>query len=157
MLQRFQTLFLAIIVVSMGIMMAMPLWEKTALDDSQSLQLTALRLTHQQGTSANITPVWYVAMLGAIVAGIAAFAIFQYRNRLRQALLCGINSLVMTVLMGVLMYLIFGQSKDLFEPENTGGFGYGFYALVVAMLSNVLANRFIRRDEKFVKSQDRFR
>lgn len=157
MLQRFQTLFLAIIALSMGGVIAMPLWEKTSLDTTQSLHLTATALTHKQGTTAHVTPVWYVALLAGIVAVVAIVAIFQYRNRMRQALLCVINSLIMTVLMIILMYLIFGKSKDLFDPQNKGNFDYGFYALVVALLSNALANRFIRRDEKFVRSQDRFR
>ena len=63
----------------------------------------------------------------------------------------------MTIIMGLIMYFIFGKAKDLFEPAVAGTFGFGFYALVTAMLANVLANRFIRRDEKLVRSQDRMR
>ncbi|MEZ4902442.1 MAG: DUF4293 family protein [Spirosomataceae bacterium] len=112
MLQRIQTLFLAIVAVGMIGMMALPIWDKISLDATQSAHLTAFRLIHQQGISSTITPVWYLAALGAIVAAIAIFAIFQYKNRLLQSGLCAVNSILMTIVMGLIMYFIFGKAKD---------------------------------------------
>ncbi|MDF7819537.1 DUF4293 domain-containing protein [Runella sp. MFBS21] len=157
MLQRIQTLFLAIVVVGMVGMISLPIWEKVAVDATQSVQLTALRLTHTTGNSSMITPTWYLALLGALIAGVALFAIFQYKNRLLQSGLCAVNSILMTIIMGLVMYFIFGKAKNLFGVSASGDFSFGFYSLIVAMLANVLANRFIRRDEKFVRSQDRMR
>lgn len=157
MLQRIQTLFLAIVVVGMVGMISLPIWEKVAIDATQSVQLTALRLTHTTGNSSMITPTWYLALLGALIAGVALFAIFQYKNRLLQSGLCAVNSILMTIIMGLVMYFIFGKAKNLFDVSASGDFSFGFYSLIVAMLANVLANRFIRRDEKFVRSQDRMR
>lgn len=157
MLQRIQTLFLALVAVGMGGMMSLPIWDKSTVDATQSVHLTALRLIHQQGSSSAITPVWYLALLGALVAALAAFALSQYKNRLVQSGLCAANSILMTIIMGLVMYFVFGNAKNLFDPESTGNFGLGFYSLVLAMLANVLANRFIRRDEKFVRSQERMR
>lgn len=157
MIQRIQTLFLVLIAVAMGIMIAFPIWSKTATDGTQSVQLDALHLTHQQGITANITPVWYIALLGGVVAAIAIYTIFQYRNRMRQAVFCGINSLVMTAIVALVMYFIFKQGQPLFDAQVQGEFKIGFYALLVALLSNFFANRFIRRDEKFVRSQERMR
>lgn len=157
MLQRIQTLFLAIVVVGMVGMISLPIWEKVAVDANQSVQLTALRLTHTTGNSSMITPTWYLALLGALIAGVALFAIFQYKNRLLQSGLCAVNSILMTIIMGLVMYFIFGKAKKLFDVSASGDFSFGFYSLIVAMLANVLANRFIRRDEKFVRSQERMR
>ncbi|WP_028668501.1 DUF4293 domain-containing protein [Runella zeae] len=157
MLQRIQTLFLAIVVVGMVGMISLPIWEKIAVDANQSVQLTALRLTHTAGNSSMITPTWYLALLGALIAGVALFAIFQYKNRLLQSGLCAVNSILMTIIMGLVMYFIFGKAKKLFDVSASGDFSFGFYSLIVAMLANVLANRFIRRDEKFVRSQERMR
>lgn len=157
MLQRIQTLFLAIVVVGMVGMISLPIWEKIAVDANQSVQLTALRLTHTTGNSSMITPTWYLALLGALIAGVALFAIFQYKNRLLQSGLCAVNSILMTIIMGLVMYFIFGKAKKLFDVSASGDFSFGFYSLIVAMLANVLANRFIRRDEKFVRSQERMR
>jgi glucan phosphoethanolaminetransferase (alkaline phosphatase superfamily) len=157
MLQRIQTLFLALVAAGMAGMIALPIWDKTSLDTTQSAHLTAFRLIHQQGTTSIISPVWYLALLGVIVAGVAIFGIFQYKNRLLQSGLCAANSILMTIIMGLIMYFIFGKAKDFFDPTSSGSFGLGFYAIVLAMLANVLANRFIRRDEKFVRSQERMR
>lgn len=157
MLQRIQTLFLALVAAGMAGMIALTIWDKTSLDTTQSAHLTAFRLIHQQGTTSIISPVWYLALLGVIVAGVAIFGIFQYKNRLLQSGLCAANSILMTIIMGLIMYFIFGKAKDFFDPTSSGSFGLGFYAIVLAMLANVLANRFIRRDEKFVRSQERMR
>lgn len=157
MLQRIQTLFLTLVAVGMAGMIALPIWDKTSLDATQSAHLTAFRLIHQQGVSSTISPVWYLALLGVIVAGVAILGVSQYKNRLLQSGLCAANSILMTIIMGFIMYFIFGKAKNFFEPTSSGSFGYGFYALVLAMLANVLANRFIRRDEKFVRSQERMR
>ena len=157
MLQRIQTLFLALVAAGMAGMIALPIWDKTSLDTTQSAHLTAFRLIHQQGTTSIISPVWYLALLGVIVAGVAIFGIFQYKNRLLQSGLCAANSILMTIIMGLIMYFIFGKAKDFFDPTSSGSFGLGFYAIDLAMLANVLANRFIRRDEKFVRSQERMR
>ncbi|MFN3382756.1 MAG: DUF4293 domain-containing protein, partial [Runella zeae] len=138
-------------------MISLPIWEKIAVDANQSVQLTALRLTHTTGNSSMITPTWYLALLGALIAGVALFAIFQYKNRLLQSGLCAVNSILMTIIMGLVMYFIFGKAKKLFDVSASGDFSFGFYSLIVAMLANVLANRFIRRDEKFVRSQERMR
>ena len=157
MFQRVQTLFLSVVCVAMVIVMAMPIWDKISIDNTQSAHLTALKLTHQQGITANITPVWYIALLAGVCATMAVFAIFQYKNRTLQAILCAVNSVLMTVLTGLVMYFAVGQAKQLFEPAEMGRFGVGFYGLITAIVANFLANRFIRKDEKFVRSQDRMR
>ncbi|TAE35800.1 MAG: DUF4293 family protein [Runella slithyformis] len=157
MLQRIQSLFLAIVGISMGIFVVLPIWNKTATDQSQTVVLNALRLVHKQGITESITPVWYIAVLAVVVAGVAFFALFQYKNRLLQSGVCALNSILMTVLMALVMYFVFGKAQDFFDPTLQGHFDFGFYALVTALLSNVLANRFIRRDEKFVRAQDRMR
>jgi len=159
MLQRIQTLFLAIVTLGMSGMIALPIWNKISSDATQSAHLTALKLVHQQGISAAVMPVWYLAILGGIVAIIAVFAITKYKNRLLQSGLCAVNSILMTIIVGLIMYFIFGKAKNFFDVElaSTGEFTFGFYALITAMLANVLANRFIRRDEKFVRSQERMR
>jgi hypothetical protein len=63
----------------------------------------------------------------------------------------------MTVLTGLVMYFAVGQAKPLFDPAEMGTFGVGFYGLITAIVANFLANRFIRKDEKFVRSQERMR
>jgi glucan phosphoethanolaminetransferase (alkaline phosphatase superfamily) len=158
MLQRVQTIFLAIVAIGMGVFLALPIWQKTATDGLESASLNALRLTHQLNTvQSRVEPVIYLAILAVLVAGVAAFSIFKYRNRLLQSALCAVNSILMTILLAGTVYQTYYKASKFFEPELPGDYLTGFYALVVAMLANVLANRFIRRDERTVKESNRMR
>ena len=158
MLQRLQSLFLLIVAVAMGIFIALPLWEKIAANGIQQASMNAMYLTHKiNATQSEIQPVFYLAGMAVLVAGIALFTIFKFRNRLIQSALCAANSILMTIILGTVVYQTFYKAAKWFEPEVTGDYLYGFYALIVAMLANVLANRFIRRDEKMVKESNRMR
>lgn len=158
MLQRIQTVFLAIVVIGMGLFLAFPIWSKTAISGDQSAILTATKLTHQvTPVQSNIQPVYYLIILAILIAGVAAYAISQYKNRVLQSALCAVNSILMTVLMGLVIYFTFYQTAKLFDPELPGKYDMGFYGLVGAMLANVFANRFIRRDERTVQQSKRFR
>ncbi|CAG5074271.1 hypothetical protein DYBT9623_05016 [Dyadobacter sp. CECT 9623] len=158
MLQRVQTVFLAIAVIGMGMFLAFPIWNKVSLSGDQNALLTATKLTHQvTPVQSNIQPVYYLIALAILVAGISAYAIFQYRNRVLQSALCAVNSIVMTILMGLVIYFTFYKAAKLFDPELPGKYDMGFYGLVGAMLANVFANRFIRKDERTVQQSKRFR
>lgn len=142
----------------MGVFIALPLWEKIGTNGIQKASMNAMYLTHKiNATQSEVEPVVYLVGLAALVAAIALFAIFKFRNRLLQSALCAANSILMTVILGTVVYHTFYKAAKWFEADQTGEYLYGFYALIVAMLSNVLANRFIRRDEKMVKESNRMR
>ena len=67
-----------------------------------------------------------------------------------------INSLVMGSTLGVVVYQTYQGNMD-FNPAANGAFVSGFYAIVAAIVLNVVSNRFIRKDEMLVKSVDRIR
>lgn len=156
MIQRIQTIFLALIAVAMGIVLGFPIWEKVG-SNNESAQLTALQLTHTQGVTTFVTPVWYLALLGVIVIGVSIYTIFQYRNRVLQMGMCAINAILLTAMMGVVLYSTLYKGKEFFNPTDQGNFTTGFYALVAALIFNMFANRFIRRDEKLVQESNRLR
>jgi Domain of unknown function (DUF4293) len=157
MLQRIQSLFLVLVAVAMAALNVLPIWAKTSLDGSQTATLTTQQLVYQQGANTIITPVWFIAGLSIIIAIVALVAVFQFRKRSSQMGLCAINSLLMTALTGTVMYFIFMKGRNYFDPAQQGEIGTGFYALLAALVCNFLANRFIRRDEQFVRSQERMR
>jgi glucan phosphoethanolaminetransferase (alkaline phosphatase superfamily) len=157
MLQRIQTIFLAIIIVGMGVFVSFPIWSKVAASGESAL-LTATKLTHQiNPTQSQIQPLYYLVVVAILVAGVAGFTISKYKNRVLQSALCAVNSILMTVLMGLVIYFTFYKTAKLFEPEMPGKYDIGFFGLVAAMLSNVFANRFIRRDERTVQKSNRLR
>lgn len=163
MIQRVQTIFLFLIVVAMGVALANPIWEKTGTQAADLAQLTALQYTQQQpiagqpGVSTFVTPVWYLGMLLAFVALSSLYAIFRYRNRLTQSALCAVNALMLTAIMGIVLYRTLYVGKAFGNPADQGTFQTGFYAIIAGLVCNALANRFIRRDEKLVRGSDRLR
>lgn len=157
MLQRVQTIFLAIIIVGMGVFVSFPIWTKLAVSGEQAL-LTATKLTHQiNEVQSEVQSLYYLVALAVLVAGVAAYALVNFKNRVLQSALCAANSIIMTVIMGLVIYFSFYKTAKLFEPEQPGQYEIGFYGLVAAMLANVFANRFIRRDEKMVQKSSRLR
>lgn len=157
MIQRVQTIFLFLITIAMGIALILPLWEKVGTTPTDMAHLTALQYTHQQGITTYVDNVWYLALLIALVGLTSLYAVFQYRNRLTQTALCAVNALMLTAIMGIVLYRTLYAGKTYGNPEDQGSFLPGFYAIITALIFNALANRFIRRDEKLVRGSDRLR
>ncbi len=158
MLQRIQSVFLALVTIAMGAYITLPLWEKFSSDGLQSVSLTSTRFTHQLNqVQSEVDSVLYLAILAGIIGVIAAYAITRFRSRLVQSGLCAANSILMTALLAATIYQTWYKGVKLFDPQDQGNYQYGFYALIAAMVANVMANRFIRRDERMVKESNRFR
>jgi glucan phosphoethanolaminetransferase (alkaline phosphatase superfamily) len=157
MLQRVQTIFLAITIIGMGAFVSFPVWTKVAASGEQAI-LEATKLTHQiNSVQSEVQPLYYLIALAVLVAGVSAYAIISFKNRVLQSALCAVNSILLTVMMGLVIYFSFYKTAKLFEPELPGKYEIGFYGLVAAMLANVFANRFIRKDERMVQKSNRLR
>jgi hypothetical protein len=158
MLQRIQTILLALVAIAMLAVTALPMWEKSSAALSEKVTLTSFALEHFKAmASVSNSNTMLIAILATISACIAAFSITQYKKRMLQMTLGLINSILIAVVLGYTFYLVFKVGIPMFEPDNQGSYGAGFIAAVVAMLCNMIANRFIRRDEMLVKSADRMR
>ena len=158
MLQRIQTLLLATVAVAMLSVTLLPMWEKSSATLNEKVTLTAIALEYFKGTNLVSTAnTIVIVMLALISTCIAAFSITQYKKRMLQMTLGLINSILIAVVLGYTFYQVFKVGIPMFEPENQGTYHAGFIAAVLAMLCNMIANRFIRRDEMLVKSADRMR
>ena len=88
------------------------------------------------------------AWLCRIASGVAAYALISYRNRRLQVKLGLYNTLILIGLMGFTYYSVIQQVAKEFLiclPPT------------IAFVSNLLANRYIRKDEKLVKDAARIR
>jgi glucan phosphoethanolaminetransferase (alkaline phosphatase superfamily) len=156
MIQRVQSVFLFLLVVAMVALFFVPIWAKTNPADGQEYALTAFRLGPVTGDGASSNTI-VIAILAGAAALIALYEIFQYKNRLTQMKLGMLNSLVMAALMGCAFYFSSYVGEDLVKTKEQGEYLSGFYLPAVGLLMNVLANRFIKRDEDLVRSMDRLR
>ena len=87
---------------------------------------------------------------------IAFFEISMYRNRLTQIKLGALNALIMAGVIVSSVYMA-TQGETKWMPEMTGDYQFGLFLPIAAIILNMMANRFIRRDEMLVRSVDRMR
>lgn len=159
MLQRVQTIFLLLVIIFMGLSFFFPLWTAVDEDGTVVYQLMNLKLMDYASGSAKtevFIPYCFVATLAAACITITIISISKFTNRLLQMKLGALNAMLMTGTMGLSVYF----ATDLIKAvATTGGgqYGIGLFAPGAAMICNIIANRFIRKDERLVRSVDRIR
>ncbi|MCC5920225.1 MAG: DUF4293 domain-containing protein [Cyclobacteriaceae bacterium] len=165
MIQRIQTLFLIITAVCCALMLhpSFAFWEK--VDEEQELVVTLnssylakLDISDKaRPTVIEEKMTFYLAAVAALMAGLAVFSIFQYKNRIAQIKLGIVNSgLLALYILGVVLITIY-MAEPMLENGEGGSFKIGFFLPFIAILFNRLANRFIKKDEDLVRSVDRIR
>lgn len=160
MLQRIQTVFLLLLVLTMLLMLIFPLWSYQSEDGTTTYVLTSFYFMAKEGASAEPVqtyfPYMFIATLAIASATVGALEISKYKNRLLQMKLGALNSLFMIGAMGLGLYF---ASRIMDEKQLKYGwhYGIGVFFPMAAMIFNVIANRFIRRDERLVRSVDRIR
>lgn len=129
MLQRIQTVWLAIAILG-----------------SFFLFLTAQDVVVLEGV-----PLILVSCVALVVMGL--LSIFSFKNRRRQLMLNKFSLYINILLMGVISYWLLKLSGGINFPEK--GIEPAF--ILLSIFSLVMANIYIRRDERLVKSVDRLR
>jgi hypothetical protein len=154
MIQRIQTVFLFLAVIALGLFYVFPYWQAVALPEGQVVQLFSYALL-----TGSIDQPTMEFGLYTLAGGLAALAlillvveIFSYKNRIRQMRLAIGISFLMSVNLVLMTFLVVDLQK-----EYEGTFGLGIFVFAIAMLLNILARRFIQKDEKLVRSVDRLR
>lgn len=152
--QRIQTVFLAVVVISMIALIFMPIWVY-APETENSHQLFALHYTEKTDGVANTVymPYAITAMLAIATATVAFISIGKFNNRVLQMKLGVLNSLLMLGTMVAIVVFIL----DLAKAHQGGQYGSGFWMVAIGVAANFLANRFIRRDEKLIRDSERLR
>jgi len=159
MIQRVQSLFLAGVVVCLAASLFFPVWEKIDSETNAGAILKAF-YTEIRTQDGSVTQEFFptVALSALAVTGmvIALFEIIGYRNRVNQMKLGALNSLVLAGFLGLAVYFTFRMEK-MVTVAGEGSYEFGMYLPAVALIFNLLANRYIRKDEALVRSVDRIR
>ncbi len=156
--QRIQTVFMVIVVLAMFCAPFFTIWQKQNPQTQELARLTAFSLSYTKaGADLQNTTTVYLAIMAWAAAGISAYSITRYRNRLRQIQLNFISAILMGIILATSVYLMLFRGEVLFSVPAQGSMGLGFFLPITGLLFNSLANRFIHRDEKMVRSADRLR
>jgi hypothetical protein len=164
MLQRIQTVFLIIVVILMSVALFFNVWEYHSEESGLNYVMTPFALeisASGPGAEANpdlprreTIPYVLLAVLAIAAITVAAIEITKFKNRLLQIKLGTLNSVILAATTILSVYF----SNDLAQAEELAG-TYGLFVFMApaALIFNALANRFIHRDEKLVRSVDRIR
>jgi hypothetical protein len=151
--QRIQTLFLALVVVSMLVSFFLPIWMVS--NGTTEMQLYPLHFsTIENGVkTTQYFPFSLMAILMAAAATIAIMEIMRFDNRMTQVKLGTLNSLVLALVLGSVVYFY----NQVTNQYGFGKFGISIWVPFIGVACNWLAIRFIRKDEKLVRDSDRIR
>jgi hypothetical protein len=152
--QRKQTIFLGITVVCLVLMNFFPIWVAVEGETQKILTSFSYSVLSTGETVSSFYPYVLCAVLAIAAATIAVIEIGKFENRLLQLKLAALNSLLMAGTIGSAVYF----ATSLIKSNQIGGsYGIGLYLPAVAMISNMIANRFIRKDERLVRDSNRIR
>lgn len=158
MIQRVQTIFLLLVVICMGVTIGTTLWVQGPTPEGDSWELSAFMMSNLDASGEMIqsSSKWYIAALASFAGLLALISIFQYRNRAKQMMLNMVNSLIMVGAV-VAVFLTTNGVNTAIGSTESGSYQLGFWTILAAMVCNMLANRFIKKDEALVRSVDRIR
>ena len=157
MIQRPQSLLLAVVAILYGVLAFAPLW--TLVMDSTYITLDALKSVsmNQQGELLGSESNVYLLASCACGLILSIVTIFMFNNRPLQAKLSALNSLFAVIFVGLTVFLAHPQAMTLTTGNLEGSYEWGFYIPIAILAINFVANRLIRKDDALVKSVDRIR
>jgi hypothetical protein len=152
--QRIQTVFLVIVILSLILSIFFPIWEyHDPLGQTHRLFPMHYTVKEKEVPSTQYFPYAITAILTIAAITLAIIEIRKFKDRVLQMKLGALNSLFLTGVVGCAVW--FGT--QMVKTYQAGHYGFGLWLPGVAVICNLLANRFIRRDEKLVRDSDRLR
>ena len=137
MLQRIQSIYLLLAATAIVVFNFVSL----GIDETPDGDLVVLGKT--------IMPIF---ILSLVIAAFSFINIFLYSNRKLQMTVCRINLFLISCLIGISIFFLFGNPKGVIEMP-----GIGLIMPVFTFLFSFLALKKIDVDEKLVRSIDRLR
>jgi hypothetical protein len=154
MIQRIQTLFLGLVVIVMSLNLFSPVWQ--ASNNEKQIVVMPFYLLEKTGQQEQHHGVLYIALAIIAILGIAIFSMAKFKNRALQIRLGMLNSVLLCAVV-LAFYIVIGKGKAMMGTSYDERFEVGFYLPLIAIVFNILANRFIKKDDDLVKSVDRIR
>jgi len=137
MLQRIQTIYLLLALISTGVLpFFIPLWTMT---DGKEYVFMQNQL---------------YAVLFGLSTTLSLVSIVSYKKRQNQFVMGRLNIILNLILLGLFLYRSLNLSGGIAAVSEKG---IGMFLPIVAIILLVLANKSIKKDEDLVKSVDRLR
>lgn len=162
MIQRIQSIYLAVAAIFLVLGLFLPLWEVSAADQSEFLSGLNVATSSQEiqfyGHDTGLENALHSLLVG--ISGLTAlfllFVVFQFNDRKKQMRLAGI-ALALTLANAIALVVLTTQGPEIISSTELGRPAYGFAFPILAVLLTWLGLRGIKKDEELVKSMDRIR
>jgi hypothetical protein len=156
MIQRIQSLYLAVAVVCFCLLFFFPVAiYHHEVQGTYQLFVTGMKYVDQQ-TTINFWATFPMVLLTGIALLLSAASIFLFKKRKLQLLLVNL-SILFTIVLVALIFLFYADHlfKDIVKVLPSYQFG-GFIPLI-SLVFLILSFRAIRKDDNLVKSTERLR
>lgn len=164
MLQRVQTIYLILAFTCSVLLLFLPIYSLSITSDGgEPINSSTVGAYGIQGETTQAIPLYLIFVSGAMLS---ILAIFLYKNRKKQLLVCRLNLLFQIfVAISFIFVSFFGFDYIAGKYEELGflindltlDYGVGYFILFLGIPFLILAIRGIRRDEALLKSLDRLR
>lgn len=164
MLQRVQTIYLALAFICIILLLNFPVFSVTStVNDIVSISEFNAYGFQSPDIETESTP-FYLLYIFMALFSLAGIILYKKRNKQLKVVRLGLIVHIL-VSIGFLVFSLFGKATLLDKLNTIGlenmdlkfGFGLGYYLLFISIAFLLLAVRGIRADEKLVKSLDRLR
>ncbi|MFK8037322.1 MAG: DUF4293 domain-containing protein [Crocinitomicaceae bacterium] len=164
MLQRIQTIYLVLAFICSILLLFLPIYNLSIIDsNTEVLKVGTIGAYGMVGETTQSVPLYLIFVFSAMLS---VLAIFLYKNRRKQLLVCRLNLLFQSILaISFLLVSLFGldylagKYKEIGFPISDVklDYGMGYFVLFMGIPFILLAIRGIRSDEALLKSLDRLR
>ena len=162
MIQRIQSLYLAIVVMLSGLSFVFPL----AIFECQGFDPTIYGLI-PESVSADATSIpqrtiaWNAIFFPIFIGLLSLVSIFMYKNRMKQVRVVAIAFLLSVIYAGfIFLWIIDSQATALAQQNIIVSniiYGTSSYFPIAQVILLILAQQAIKKDEKLVRSSERLR
>ena len=161
MIQRIQTIFLILFIVSIISSFFFPVWQKIEFEDDGEKVSTVVTgfifdAVYEVNNESILYDNFYVSGILILCCFFAVYSIFSYKNRLTQIKFGTINSFFTSLVVIKFLYDIF-YNELYININDKISFLFSFYLIFLAIFFNFISNRFIRKDELLVNESNRIR
>jgi hypothetical protein len=155
MLQRIQSVYLALIVLIFGALFFMPFAQVVSAETTYQFNAFGIKMTD----GSYLRTAYYVLAAVVIVMIYNIVILAYFKNRVMQIKLAKLNGIVLAMIIGLVVLSVDHMATGLLiaETEPTVEYGLGTYLLFLPLILNYLAIKAIRKDEELVRSADRLR
>ncbi len=156
MIQRIQTVFLILVIIVQIVLFFTPLAVFISDLSYYKLFLTNMKnMTPDSSLDMSFLIALPLAIMNSVIIIIAGITIFKFKNRILQIRLNRFNILLIAILV---VGILFGYPQWMLNRAGADvTYEYGAYLPLISIVFLFIANIYIGKDEKLVRSADRLR